>query len=108
MKAIKIIIVIVILSIIGITGFIFIFNKQSEIKEDQLGDAGEEINYDSEELEYVTENIKFYTVNKCVYQYINALNKQNSSYYGFDENGNFNFENIPIEFRINGKIVYTK
>ena len=89
MKAIKRIIVLMIILIIGITIFIVVFNKQSEKKEELMGDSGEEVNYNSDELKDVTENIKFYTVNNCVNQYINTLNKNNSIYYEQDENRNF-------------------
>ena len=89
MKAIKRVIIIVTILIVSLIIFIFVFNKTNNEIDNKLGDEGKEIEYESDELKNVTDSIRFYTVNKCVYQYLDTINKQNSSYYGFDENRDY-------------------
>ena len=66
--------------------FLVVFKKTGKIREDKTGDKGQQIEYTLEEKQ-VTNNTSFYTVNKCINQYLETLNKQNTSYYGKDEEG---------------------
>ncbi len=51
--------------------------------------SGDIYDYDNAKTEIVTDEINFYTVSNCVSEYLNKLNKNNSSYYGTDENGKY-------------------
>lgn len=89
METIKKSIIVISILIIILIIFIFIFNKNINERDDKIGDVGQEVSYESDELTEVTDNIRFYTVNKCVYQYLDTINKQNSNYYGYNENGEY-------------------
>ena len=90
MKRLKLLIVLVIVLILIIIG-ILIFINQEENKQslidDSTGDSGEEVSFNTTKLETVTDRTRFFTVKRCIQQYFDELNENNSKYFGRDENG---------------------
>lgn len=89
MKRLKLLIVLVIVLILIIIGTI-VYIKQKEYKqiliEDATGDPGQDVSFNTTKLETVTDRIRFFTVKRCIQQYLDELNENNSKYFGRDEN----------------------
>lgn len=78
--------VIIIIIIIILT--IFLLNKKEngiDLNNENIGDAGLNIDYSVSEIENVTDKIEYYTVRNCINNYFNILNSNNSIYYVGDE-----------------------
>ena len=86
-KKLIIIVVIIILVIVSIIIGLIIFENYSKKHDANIIDDQE--NY-AEEVEEQTTDLTendFYTVNNYISQYFDVLNKNNSSYFGIDDNG---------------------
>lgn len=83
-----IVIILIILTIVGII-FVNIKSKQDEQKNGAPEDTGMIIEYNKEKPKQVSNNIKFYTVTNCIYQYLDFINENNSSYSEYDENDKY-------------------
>ena len=88
-KMIIVVIIVIIILIIGITIMIKYLNNKSEDIQEENGDPGLVVDYESKTTEEVTDFVKYYTVINCVDTYIDTLNVNNTSYYGMDENDNY-------------------
>ena len=73
-KIVILICILIFISIIITT--IFLLNKDKINKKinNEIGDAGEEIDYDTDKSTYVEDQETFFTVESCVNQYLNILN----------------------------------
>lgn len=101
-KMIIVVIIVIIILIIGITIMIKYLNNKSEDIQEENGDPGLVVDYESKTTEEVTDFVKYYTVINCVDTYIDTLNVNNTSYYGMDENDNYTiiFSNEEINQNI--------
>lgn len=86
-KYIKILMAIsIVLVILIILIMVLILNiNNSDQNQISIGDAGEEIDFNTTKIEPVTEKIEYYTVRNCINNYLNSLNKENTAYYIGDE-----------------------
>ena len=84
-----VLVIMIIIVIIAVT--LRISNNEDEISDvnSSEGDEGEVISYEEQEVERLTDFIKFFTISNCVDQYVEKLNINNSSYYGYDENNEY-------------------
>lgn len=101
-KIVILICILIFISIIIATIFLLNKDKINEKINNEIGDAGEEIDYDTDKSTYVEDQETFFTVESCVNQYLNILNNNNSLYYSIDENGNY--VKIITDEEINGYI----
>lgn len=89
----KIIIVLIFLLIfiVCIIVGILSLNRENinEIINSEIGDAGEEVIFDTQKIEDVTDSKDFFTVEQCINSYLNELNSNNSMYYGRDDDNNY-------------------
>ena len=88
-KFIIFIIILFIIIIIGISLVIKYLQNNPDTLLEKNGDAGEIVDYENQETQKVTDFVKFYTVVNCVDTYIDAMNVNNTRYYGTDENDNY-------------------
>lgn len=81
-----IIIVILIISILAVC--ILMLNAKGNNKSAQNNNL---LNQDiiEEKVKEVTDNTKFFTVSDCISQYLNEINKNNTRYYGMNDNGKY-------------------
>ncbi len=103
----RIIILLLILFIIIISliiSIMFLYNNEKNKNilngQDNVGDEGEKVEYNSNDLSDVEDSDIFFTVESCVNQYLEKINKSN--YYGYDENNNY--EQILDDSIINQQI----
>ena len=90
MKKIKwIILILVTLLIISVILVYFLSGNIQESQDNEIGDVGLVEDYENNQIEKVTNSINFYTVSNCINQYLDVLNKNNSIYYGYDENNKY-------------------
>lgn len=90
MKKIKwIILILVTLLIISVILVYFLSGNIQESQDNEVGDVGLVEDYENNQIEKVTNSINFYTVSNCINQYLDVLNKNNSIYYGYDENNKY-------------------
>ena len=88
-KFIIFIIILFIIIIIGISLVIKYLQNNPDTLLEKNGEAGEIVDYENQETQKVTDFVKFYTVVNCVDTYIDAMNVNNTRYYGTDENDNY-------------------
>ena len=87
----RILIILIIFMIIIIGGIICIISVEknnSELNEENAGDAGESLQVNKSVLENVTDKDRFFTVRNCVQQFLDKINDNNSNYFSTDEEGN--------------------
>lgn len=88
-KKLIIIVVIIILLIVTVIIGMVIFENYSKRNDENIIDDQENYSEEHEEQSAdITEN-DFYTVSNYISQYFDILNKENSAYYGKDDDGNF-------------------
>ena len=95
-----ILILIIMLIIVFILVGIKIKDWNQEKKLEELGDAGEETEFNTTSLKLVDDKIKFYTVNNCIQQYLDYLNTNNSIYFDRDGESMYSEKEIK-EFAYN-------
>ncbi len=86
----RILIILIIFMIIIIGGIICIISVEknnSELNEENAGDAGESLQVNKSVLENVTDKDRFFTVRNCVQQFLDKINDNNSNYFSTDEEG---------------------
>ncbi len=54
-----------------------------------VGDAGEDIEYDTNKVIEVTDKKMFFSAENCINTFIQMLNDDATNYYGYDENNNY-------------------
>lgn len=90
MKKIKwLILILVTLLILSVILVYFLSSNIQESQNNEVGDVGLVEDYENNQIEKVTNSINFYTVSNCINQYLDVLNKNNSIYYGYDENNQY-------------------
>lgn len=87
-KKLIIIVVIIILLILAIIIGIVIFNNNKNENDTNIIDDQGNYAEEQEQLTKITEN-DFFTISNYISQYFDILNKENSAYYGKDDDGNF-------------------
>lgn len=95
MKALKKIIIAIIILTILLAIVLLVVLKANSKNDDgfiQSGDAGLNIDYNNQEVTKVTDKTRFYTIVNCVNIYLDAINMNNTRYYGRNENN----ENVLI------------
>ena len=89
MKKIKIVIIICLVLCLIIIASIFAIRKGNDIMQDNLGDPGEDINYETAELKDIDDRIQYYTVINCIETYLNQVKKDNLKYYDKNDQGEY-------------------
>lgn len=90
----KLIIVFVIILLIVIWIILFMLNKSNEKNAEEITDTETETlsdieNDDAEKMNKIIETMYVFNSKNCMQLYLDAININNSKYYGYDENGNY-------------------
>ena len=91
-KTILVCIIIILMIIIGIICILYkqnINNDNLNIIEQQNGEEGEQINFETVQTEVIKDNAKYYTVTSCISDYLGLTNLNSSAYYGYNENNKY-------------------
>lgn len=89
MKKLRIVIVICLILILLIIGVMFIIQYNNKIEQEEVGDVGEEISYDTNQVEDIDDRVEFYTVINCVEKYLNQVRGDDNKYYEKNEQGQY-------------------
>ena len=89
MKRLRIIIITCIVLILLIIGIMFFINRRNNIESGNIGDIGEEVNYDTSDLKDVDDRVQFFTVIDCVEVYLDQVQKDNAKYYDRNDEGEY-------------------
>lgn len=87
MKKIKLIIIFIVVTLILIIGAIIALNIRTASLDDVETQPSKEEKVDTTEIENLTQRSDYFILKTCMQMYCQTLNTENSSYYGYDDNG---------------------